>query len=187
MCVCVFTPQSLPLPKPVLQRVRASVSCFSFQYPLFSTRSSTSCLRLFLCLPVTSVPPFIFPSIMCFRRQWPIQSAFLLFILCVIFLSSLTLCNTSSFLTRSFQLIFSILLQHHILKLSRCFWPTFRSVQVSAPYNSNCYGVTSYRYVFNQSRFTYFPSNRTVWMAVSSFIRHIYCDMFRPVITAIIS
>jgi hypothetical protein len=35
----------------------------------------------------------------------------------------LTLCNTSSFLTRSVQLIFSILLQHHISKLSRYFCP----------------------------------------------------------------
>jgi hypothetical protein len=33
----------------------------------------------------------------------------------------LTLCNISSFLTQSFQLIFSILLQHHILKLFRHF------------------------------------------------------------------
>jgi hypothetical protein len=37
----------------------------------------------------------------------------------MIFLSSLILYNTFSFLTRSVQLIFSILLQHHISKLSR--------------------------------------------------------------------
>jgi len=35
-----------------------------------------------------------------------------------IFLCTLTLCNTS-FLTRSVQLIFSVLLQHHISELSR--------------------------------------------------------------------
>jgi hypothetical protein len=34
----------------------------------------------------------------------------------------LTPSNTSSFLVWSVQLIFSILLQHHISKLSRCFW-----------------------------------------------------------------
>jgi hypothetical protein len=34
----------------------------------------------------------------------------------------LTLSNTSSFLTWSVQLIFSILLQHHISKLTRCFF-----------------------------------------------------------------
>ena len=32
--------------------------------------------------------------------------------------------------------LISILLQHHISKLSRCFWSTFRSVQVSAPYRA---------------------------------------------------
>ena len=53
-----------------------------------------------------------------------IQFAIRLRISCRIFLSSLTLNNTSSFLTWSIQLIFSILLQHHISKLSRCFWST---------------------------------------------------------------
>ena len=62
---------------------------------------------------------------MCFRRQllskmWPIQLAFLHFNLCRISVSSLTLRNTS-FVTRSVQLIFSILLQHHISRLSRLF------------------------------------------------------------------
>jgi hypothetical protein len=37
----------------------------------------------------------------------PIQLAFLLFIVCSIMLSSLTLCYASSFLTRSVQMIFS--------------------------------------------------------------------------------
>jgi hypothetical protein len=34
----------------------------------------------------------------------------------------LTPSSTSSFLTWSVQLIVSVLLQHHISKLSRCFW-----------------------------------------------------------------
>jgi len=46
--------------------------------------------------------------------MWPIQFAFRLRISCRIFLYSLILSNTSSFLTWSVQLIFSILLQHHI-------------------------------------------------------------------------
>ena len=46
--------------------------------------------------------------------MWPIQLAFLLFIVLLIFLSSLTPCDTSSFLTRSVQLIFFILTQRHI-------------------------------------------------------------------------
>jgi hypothetical protein len=43
----------------------------------------------------------------------------------------LTLSNTSSFLNWSAQLI-SILLQHHISKLSKYFWSTFRSVHYTA-------------------------------------------------------
>jgi hypothetical protein len=49
-----------------------------------------------------TIPPYIFPSIMCFRRQflrkmWPIQLAFLHFFNCSTFLSFLTLCNLPYF------------------------------------------------------------------------------------------
>jgi hypothetical protein len=70
------------------------------------------------------------------RKAWPLQLAFRLLISCRIFLCSLTLSNTFSFFTCSVQLIFSILLQHHISKLSRYFWSTVRIVQVSAPYKA---------------------------------------------------
>jgi len=60
--------------------------------------------------------------------MWPIQLAFLLFIVCKIFPSSLTLCNTSSLIILSVQQIFSIFLQHHISKLCRYSWSYFRSV-----------------------------------------------------------
>jgi hypothetical protein len=104
-------------------RVQSGASSFNFQHPVFSLRPSISCLRLLRRLPVIYILPFIFPSITCFRRHFlrkvlPIQLAFLLFMVRRIFLSTLTLCNTS-FLTRSVQLIFSVLLQHHISKLSR--------------------------------------------------------------------
>jgi hypothetical protein len=42
------------------------------------------------------------------------------FNVCRMFLSSLTLCNTSSLSTRSVQLIFSSLLQHNVSKFFRC-------------------------------------------------------------------
>jgi len=104
-------------------------------------RSSSSFVHLLPCLPVTSIPPCIFPSKTRCRKHflgkmWPIQFAFRLRISCRRFLCSLTLSNTFSFLTWSIQMIFSILLQHHISKLSRCFWSTSRSVQVSAPYKA---------------------------------------------------
>jgi hypothetical protein len=128
-----------PLPKRALHIVRFRASSFKWECPLLSLRPSNSFLRLFPSLPVTSIPPCIFPSITRCRRQflrkmWLIQFAFRLRISCRIFICSLTLSNTSSFPTWSVQLISSILLQHHISKLSRCFWSTARSVQVSASY-----------------------------------------------------
>jgi len=62
------------------------------------------------------------PLITCFIRQfvrqmWPINLAFLPFMGCVIFPSAVTLCNISSFFTRSVQQIFYNLLQHHSSKL----------------------------------------------------------------------
>ena len=126
-------------PKPPLKRllhiVRSRASSFKWEHPLLSLRSSSSFLRFLPRLLVTSISPFIFPSITCFRRQflrkmWPIQLAFRFLISCRIFFCSLTLSNTSSFLTWSVQLIFSILLQHHISKFSRYFWSAARSVLI---------------------------------------------------------
>jgi len=138
LVVCLTTGPK-PLPKRALHIVRSRASSFKWEYPLFSLRPSNSFLRLLSCLHVTSILPCIFPSVtrcgrQFLRKMWPIQFAFRLHISCRIFLCSLTLNNTSSFLTWSVQLIFSILLQHHISKLSRCFWSTARSVQVSAPF-----------------------------------------------------
>jgi len=138
LVVCLTTGPK-PLPKRALHIVRSRASSFKWEYPLLSLRSSSSFLRLLLRLPATSIPLFIFPSITRYRRQflrkiWPIQFAFRLRISCRVLLCSLTLSNTSSFLTWSVQLIFSIVLQHHVSKLSRCFWSTAPSVQVSAPY-----------------------------------------------------
>ena len=97
--VCVTTtPQ--PLAKPVLYTVRYTASSFSFWYPLLFLRPFCSCL-----LPLSRLPvPTIFPSITCFRRQflrkmWPTQLAFFHFIICTIFLSFCSVCNTSSFFT----------------------------------------------------------------------------------------
>ena len=109
-----------PPPKWFLHIVRSRASSFKWKYPLLSLRSSSSFLRLLPRLLATSISPFIFPSITCFRRQflrkmWPTQLAFRFLISCRIFPCSLTLSNISSFLTWSDQLIFSILLQHHII------------------------------------------------------------------------
>ena len=101
----VFCPTTGPKPPPkrFLHIVRSRASSFNWEYPLLSLRSSTSFLRLLPHLLVTSISPFIFPSITCFRKQflrkmWPIQLAFHFLISCRIFLCSLTLSNTSWFI-----------------------------------------------------------------------------------------
>jgi hypothetical protein len=117
---------------------QSATYCFLFQFPL--PFRFLNWLRLLPSLPVLSIIPSIFPSITCFTRQflrkmWPIQLAFVIFIVYRMFLFLLTLCNTS-FYTRSVQIILSIFLQHHISKLSRYFWSTFRSVHFSAPHKA---------------------------------------------------
>jgi hypothetical protein len=108
LVVCLTTGPKPP-PKRALHIVRSGASSFKWEDPLLSLRLSSSFLRLLPRLSVTSIPPCIFPSITRCRRQflckmWPIQLAFRLLILCRIFLCSLTLSNTSSFLTWSVQL-----------------------------------------------------------------------------------
>jgi hypothetical protein len=83
-----------PLPKRFLHIVRSRAFSFKWEYPLLFLRSSSSFLlllpRLLPRLLVTSISPFIFPSITSFRRQflrkmWPIQLAFRFRISCKIF------------------------------------------------------------------------------------------------------
>ena len=100
--VCLTTGPK-PLPKRALHILRSRASSFKCEYPLLSLWSSNSFLRLLPCLPVTSIPPCIFPSItrcrsQFLRKMWPIQFAFRLRISGRIFLCSLTLSNTSIFL-----------------------------------------------------------------------------------------
>jgi hypothetical protein len=54
-----------PLPKGVLV-----LPLFSFQFPLVSLRSSSSCLPLLPRILVLSSLPHIFPLMTCFRRQF---------------------------------------------------------------------------------------------------------------------
>ena len=75
---CLTTCSKSP-PKRFLHIVRSRASSFKWEYPLLSLRSCSSFLHFLLRLLVTSISPFIFPSITCFRRQflskiWPIQS-----------------------------------------------------------------------------------------------------------------
>jgi hypothetical protein len=97
-----LTTSPYTLPKQVLQRVKSAAWSFNLLFPRFQSRAANP-------VPI----PSVCPSIMCFRRHfqrkmWQIQLTFLAIIVCRIFLVYLTHCNTSSFLIRLVQLIFSI-------------------------------------------------------------------------------
>jgi hypothetical protein len=93
--VCLATsPQ--PPPKQVLHTVLSSDPSYNFLCPLVSLKSSSSCWRLFPRLRLTSVLPFDHCRVSegssnatCDQYSYPS-----FFIVCKIFLSSLTLCNT---------------------------------------------------------------------------------------------
>jgi hypothetical protein len=53
------------LPKRVIHRVLSSASSYNCQYPVFSSRSFSSCLRLISRLLITSILPSVFPSVTC--------------------------------------------------------------------------------------------------------------------------
>ena len=69
LAVCLTTGPK-PLPKRALHIVRSRASSFKWEYPLLFLRSSNSFVRLLPCLPVTSIPPYIFPSMTRCRRQF---------------------------------------------------------------------------------------------------------------------
>jgi hypothetical protein len=133
-CSFIYSSRSLSYDKSVdpANRVphggRSSASSFNFQQRLCSFRSPSSPLYPLPRLPITSILPYIFPSITCFKTQfllkmWPTYLA-LLFTLYITYFtwlicaqhipSSLSVNNISSFLTRSVQLILSIFLLHEI-------------------------------------------------------------------------
>ena len=117
----------------------SSASFSKLQYLLFSLWSSSRCLLLRPLIPIPSTFPYVFPSITYFRsgflrKMWPIQLVLFRFIVCKVFLFSLTLYNTSLFFTLSVKMIISKRLQHHFPEFLRYFWSIFRSIKVSAPY-----------------------------------------------------
>jgi hypothetical protein len=76
-----FYYRSTASPKPSSKQ---SVYPFNFQYPVSSLRSWSSCLGRLPCFPFIYILPSVFPSITCFRRQfpykmWPIYLTVLLF------------------------------------------------------------------------------------------------------------
>jgi len=88
----------------------------------FPLKVNSSCLCLLLRLPITSVFPLYLSLNSLFQKAVPTQDVTnpvsLTSFYCLYDVPlPLTLCNTSSFLTRSVQLIFAAPSQHHISKL----------------------------------------------------------------------
>jgi hypothetical protein len=86
--------------------------------------------------------------------MWPIQLAFLRFVVCRLFLSSFALCNTSSFFTRTVQMIFVIVFQHQISKLPhKC---SISLVQCNVrTYRPSCYDTRNiWKQIFGRNIWT---------------------------------
>ena len=83
--VCLATSPKV-LTKRVLQRARSIVSSFKSRDLIFVLLPSSSCLSLIFRLPLPSMLPFLFPSIICFRRQYlrSIHLVYLCYILCLV-------------------------------------------------------------------------------------------------------
>ena len=134
-----------PPPKRCLHIVRSTAFSFKWEYPLLSLRSSSSFLRLLPRLLATSISPFIFPSITCFRRQflrkmWPIQLAFLFLISCRIFLVFMKVKNffwrfKNIWINDKCTLIFMLYFFHNIL--TSMFRPVFRPFAERCSYYKN--------------------------------------------------
>ena len=124
---------------------RSSASSFSSQYLLLFPNSSRNWVLL-IPIHFTSV---ICPSLASWRRQfllriWRIQLTFLRSILFKSVPFSSTYSTFCSLVTFSGHFIFSILLQHHISKLSEYFSFNFLSVQVSEPYKAMLTSISSW-------------------------------------------
>jgi len=70
--ICQTTGPKL-LAKWFLHTVRSRASSFNSQYPLLSLRSSSNFLLLLPCLLVTSICPFILPSITCLEGSFYVR------------------------------------------------------------------------------------------------------------------
>ena len=159
----------------VFARIKMNSSCISHSYDTFIDSSKASSpqstifylrikspvsLRLLkviqwlLTSSSSSSRHFCLSFIVCFlrgfvRRMWQIQLAFFLFIVCRIYLSSCTLCNTSSFLndrsnwstpsfcSTTFQIFFYLFFEvsefhHHTMLCSKCSTSLVSSVNLSS-------------------------------------------------------
>lgn len=123
--VCLVTSAQF-LPDGVLHRGLSNASTFSSTISVSEGHPVASyvLLLLLLILLPSSFHHLCLSLRSVFQKTVPTQDvnsqlACLCFIVCRMFISSLTECNTSTFFTQSIQLVFFIHLQHHIQNRSR--------------------------------------------------------------------
>ena len=99
----------------------SAIQCFLFKFAVISLSFKVilQLLTSYCSSPRHFNPSFYLSFNNVFQKAVPTQDvtnsvSLSSFIVCSIFLSSLSLCNTSSFLTCSVEMVFSILLQQHI-------------------------------------------------------------------------
>ena len=72
----------------------------------------------------------MFPVAAFLRKKWPIQLAFLIFIVCRIFLSSITVCNTYTLLIQKIAKLLDSMLNEDKGKFVTYFWISPRSGRI---------------------------------------------------------
>ena len=127
---CLFQSQLSIQYDPVLPHYISSILSFPSDH--------TAAAYVFFLVFPSLYPSPVFPSITWFRRQvlrkmWPIQLPFLLVTLCRTFPFHWHFLNLLSF-SHDRSNCCPPFFSNNTLKLSSCFWSTFRSSQVSAPY-----------------------------------------------------
>jgi hypothetical protein len=116
--VCLTTGPK-PLPKRALYTVRSSTSSFNLRYPVFSPRSSSSCICFLSRFPLSLSLYLSFSAVPYQEVTSPVSLPSFLF--CIGYYIPAWLYNTSSFFTHSVRLICPFFLRHHITSNTNCY------------------------------------------------------------------
>jgi hypothetical protein len=158
--------------------MQSNASYWNFQCSLPFLSSCSSYLRLHPRLSFTLILPSIFLSVACFRRQlsrkmWSIQAAFLRSVVwCSLFVSSLTVCNDPSIITRLVHMTFSIHLQQRIENFLCNFNLLSKLYFVPVPYKAMLqtqhFICLFLRYTSNQSYQHGFPNSSSIQILIEA-------------------
>ena len=123
----------------------SAIQCFLFQFTL--SFHFLDVIKQLLMPSYSSYCPFYLSAVTCFRRCEKEKRSRIVLVRVECYFSSLTVCNASSFLTPSVQIVSSILPQHHTSKPPRYFRSSFRSIRVLVPYNVMFQNVALHKFL----------------------------------------